>query len=290
MRGFFKSKKFKIILCMLALSVGVMIYTFTRGGYIFSGEAMLNFILNPVKKVTNNITSSVKSSFARLSDTDTYYDENIKLKKQIAEYEQKEAEYNDTKKELEELKAFMGIKEEHNDYVLSDPCKIIGYVTNDPFNSFYIDKGEKDNIMLYDPVVTSEGLVGIVTETSSSYSVVTTILSQDISISAAVSETGDTGVVEGSLRTAKDGLTQMVHIDKDKSKLKKGDLVVTSATSGIFPSGFLIGSIVDIGNSESGLTKYASVSPSVDFSRLSTVMVILDFDGKGQTNEEETTE
>lgn len=290
--GFFKSKKFKIILCMLAFSVGMMLYTFTKGGYVFSGEALLNTVLNPVKKLANNITVSVEKGIERFTNTDNYYDENIELKKQIAQYQQLEADYNQTVEEFDELKAFMGIKEEHSDYVLSDPCHIIGYVTNDPFNSFYINKGENDNkdsehkIEVYDPVVTSEGLVGIITEVADTYSVVTTILSDEISVSAVVSGTKDSGVVEGSMNVVGDGKTRMIHIDKEKCKSKAGNLVVTSSDSGIFPSGYLIGTIDSIGTSESGLTNYADITPSVDFDNLSTVMVILDFDGKGVTNEE----
>lgn len=289
MRGFFRSKKFMVILCMLALSAGMMIYTFTRGGYVFSGQAMLDTVLNPVEKLANNIADSFNNGMERFTNSDTYYDENIELKSQISEYKQMEADYNETKKELEELKAFMGIKEEHSDYVLSDPCKIIGYTTNDPYGSFKIDHGsnEEDGIELYDPVVTSEGLVGLVTEIAPNYSIVTTIMSPDVSVSAVISSTNNTGVVEGTISLEKDNLTQMVHIDKSASKVKSGDLVVTSSTSGIFPSGYLIGTVKEVGNSESGLTKYATVEPSVDFSKLTTVMVICDFDGKGETDAED---
>ena len=77
----------------------------------------------------------------------------------------------------------------------------------------------------------------------------------------------------------------MIHIDKNSKRVKNGDLVVTSSTSGIFPSGYLIGTIKNIENSESGLTKNAVIEPSVDFSKLTTVMVIRDFDGKGETDE-----
>lgn len=275
---------------MLALSSGMMIYTFTKGGYVFSGQAVLDTILNPVEKLANNISSFFGDGFERFTNADTYYDENKELKSQVSQYKQMEADYNETKKELEELKAFMGIKEKHSDYVLSDPCKIIGYTTNDPYSSFKIDRGSNkdDGIELYDPVVTSEGLVGLVTEIAPNYSIVTTIMSSEISVSAVVSKTNDTGVIEGSLALQKEGLTQMMHIDKNAKRVKSGDLVVTSSTSGIFPSGYLIGTVKKVGNSESGLTKYATIEPSVDFSKLTTVMVIRDFDGKGEGETDET--
>lgn len=51
----------------------------------------------------------------------------------------------------------MGIKEDHPDNQFSDPCTIIGYVENDPFHGFYIDRGSDDGLSVYDPVVTAEG-------------------------------------------------------------------------------------------------------------------------------------
>ena len=42
-------------------------------------------------------------------------------------------------------------------------------MTNDPYGTFVIDRGSNDGIKLYDPVVTSEGLVGVIVEVANSY-------------------------------------------------------------------------------------------------------------------------
>lgn len=282
MRSFLKSKKFKIIICIIAFCIGIMIYGYTHKEYSSGFETAVNTVFNPLRRLTTKVETSVSKKLDRFNDSDSAYDENIKLKKEISKYKQMQADYDSTKDELAELKKFMGIKEENKDFVLSDPCQVIGYVTNDPYKSFYIDKGKKDKIEYYSPVVTSEGLVGIVTEVAESYSVVTTIMSDDISISAAVSSTGQTGIISGSMEAFGDGCTRMNHIEKTKDGIKKGDIIVTAAGSGIFPKGYLIGTVKDINDSESGLTSFASIEPAVNFDNLSTVMCILDFDGKGK--------
>lgn len=55
-------------------------------------------------------------------------------------------DYDKTKQELEDLQGFLEIKQQHTEDQYSEPCDIIGYVTNDPFGSFYIDQGSKDGI------------------------------------------------------------------------------------------------------------------------------------------------
>ena len=286
MKKFVKSGAFKIIIALIALCVGMMIYAYTRGGYTLNGEGILNTVLNPFRKIGNGISTSFSDGVNRVSSDNSLYDENKELKKEISKYKQMEADYNKTKDDLDELKAFMDIKKEHDDYKLSSPCSVIGYVANDTSDTFYIDKGTDDGIKLYDPVVVSEGLVGLVTKVYKSYSTVTTVLSDDISVSASISGKKDTGSVKGSTDLAKQKLTKMSHLDKDSSKAAVGDLVVTSPKSGIFPSGYLIGTISDLKMSDNGLSNDAIIQPAVDVSDLEKVMVILDFDGKGKTDDE----
>lgn len=282
MKGFLKSKKFKLILCILAFCIGIMIYAYTHKGYTTGFERAVNSLFNPIRSITWNIGDSISTKLDRFTNTDSAYDENKKLKSEIANYKQMEADYDSTKRELADLKKFMGIKDDNKDFVLSEPCKIIGYVTNDPYKSFYIDKGKEDGIEYYCPVVTSEGLVGIISEVSNDYSVVTTILSGDISVSAQASKSQQTGVITGSMEAISDNMTEMNHIEKKKNGIKNGEIVVTAQGSGIFPKGYLIGTVKNVKSSDSGLTNSATIEPAVDFNNISTVMCILDFDGKGK--------
>ena len=181
MGDFFKSVKFKIIICILALLVGIMIYSVTQGGNSISGSNALGGIFKPVRKLSNSISNKVETQIDMFVNAEDYYDENQALKEQISELYNKLTEYENTKKEIEELRKFVGIKEDNEQYELSPPCSVIGRVTNDPFGSFIIDRGSKDEIKVYDSVVTGEGLVGVVVEVADSYSIVRTILSPEVS-------------------------------------------------------------------------------------------------------------
>lgn len=281
MGGFFRSKKFRIILCIIALLIGVMLYAVTQDGYTLPTTGVIGRILNPIRSVSNSISTRVEDTLHVFTQSKEYQTENEELRQRVAELESQLVDYDKTQKELEELEGFMGVKEDHADYVLSDPCTIIGYVENDPFHAFYINKGSDDGLSVYDPVVTSEGLVGIISEISETYSTVETICSPNLSIGAEASGTTESGIVEGDVTLTSAYQCRMIYLDKETT-LQKGDLVVTSNSIGIFPQGYLIGSVQSIEPMESGLSYCAILQPAVDFENLQNVIVITDFAGKEQ--------
>lgn len=286
MGGFFRSKKFRIILCIIALLIGMMLYAVTQDGYTLPTTGVIGRILNPIRSVSNRISDSVEDTLDIFTRSKEYQEENGELRQRVAELEKQLVDYHKTQQKLEDLEGFMGVKEEHEDCVLSNPCTIIGYVENDPFHSFYIDKGSEDGLSVYDPVVTSEGLVGIISEISESYATVETVCSPNLSIGAEVSGKSESGIVEGDVTLSSSYRCRMIYLEKDTS-LQKGDLITTSNSVGIFPQGYLIGSIESIEPMESGLSYCAIIRPSVDLENLTNVMVITDFAGKEQQHEAE---
>ncbi|MGN1403700.1 MAG: rod shape-determining protein MreC [Ruminococcus sp.] len=283
MGGFFRSKKFRIILCIIALLIGMMLYAVTQDGYTLPTTGFIGKICNPIRSVSNRISDSVENTLETFTRSKEYQQENEELRQRVAELEYQLVDYHKTQQELTDLEGFMGVKEDHEDFVLSDPCTIIGYVENDPFHAFYIDKGSEDGLSVYDPVVTAEGLVGIISEISETYATVETICSPNLSIGAEVSGKSESGIVEGDVTLSSSYRCRMIYLEKDTT-LKKGDLVITSNSVGIFPQGYLIGSVESIEPMESGLSYCAIIRPSVDLENLSNVIVVTDFAGKEQQN------
>ena len=285
MRDFLKSTRFKVMVGFLAFLVGMMVYAVTRGGYSVSGASFINTVTKPFRAASNSISRKMEHTVDKLTNADKYIEENERLKKQIGELNAQLTEYDAIKAEVEELRKFVSIKEEHEDYMLSQPCKVLGYVTNDPFKSFTIDKGSADGILVNCPVVTSEGLVGITVEVSKHVSTVRTILSPDLSVAAvASSSNADQGIIEGNVLSSENGQTKLIHVPK-KNKLKRGDLMITAGNSGLFPKDYPIGTILEIGFDSNGLSVCADIQPCVDVNRLTSVIVISDFSGKKEDEE-----
>lgn len=281
MMNFFKSTRFKVILFILALLVGIMIYAVSAGGYTISAIGIFRAVTAPIQRASNAISERVEHSLNVYRDAEAHYEQNKALKEEIAELNQELADYEATKQELENLRKFVGIKEEYKDLVLSAPCEVIGYVTNDPFGAFLIGQGSEEGIELYDPVVTDLGLVGVITEVGVHTATVTTILSPEVSVAVYCSTTKDHGVITGNVSLSLDGMCRLQYLEKD-TQIKKGKAILTSGENGLFPKGYVVGYVRDIQMDETGLTTTAAVEPAAELSDLSMVIVIKDFDGKGQ--------
>lgn len=290
MREFLKSTRFKVLLAFIAFLIGIMIYSVTKGGYSFSGASFINTVTKPIRTLSNGISTRIETVVDRYENSDFYYIQNQELQKKIGELNKQLADYEDLKAEVEELRKLAVIKKEHPDSVFSQPAEILGYVANDPFKSFTIDKGYEDGITPYSPVAVSEGIVGIIIEVSQYTSTVRTILSPDLSIASVCSATNaDFGIIEGSVITAENNMTKLTHLNINH-EIKKGDLIITSGSSGLFPKDYPIGTVKSTGVESNGLTAYAEIEPCTDISRLRSVFVITDFTGKKETeNEAENT-
>lgn len=283
MKEFFSSKKFKIILCIAAVCVGIMIYTAVASQSVLSSA--LGTVLAPIQKLTQNVTSSISDTFNTFMNAKEYFEENKELKEEIARLTAQMVDYIETKQENEHLREMVALSESNPGIEFSEPCTVIGRTANDVYGSFFIDKGEKDGISYYDPVVTANGLVGFVTEVNYTYSKVTTILSNEISIGVYCVRTGETGVIEGNYDLALERNVEMIYIPLE-CQMTDEDIVITSGYSGLVPKGLVVGSIGNIEIAPSGLSKTARISPSVDSSSLKTVYVITNFEGKGSGYEE----
>lgn len=287
MREFFKSKGFKFLLAFIAFLVGIMIYAVTKGGYSVSGKSIINTVSKPFRTVSNSISMKIENTADKVSRAEEIYDENQSLKEEVNRLQEQLTEYESLKIENEELRMLIGIKKAHPDLTTSRFCKVIGYVTNDPFKSFTINVGKADGIEPDCPVATAEGIVGITLEVSEHVTTVRSILSPDLSIAVKSSENDDdTGIVEGSIKSAGDELTNLIHLRTDNT-LKKGNLLITDGSSGLFPKGYSVGTVKSVGMDSNGISARAVVKPCVDVTNLESVFVITNFTGKRGSADED---
>lgn len=265
---------------MLVALIGLSIYTVATDGQASVVSQGVYKVFSPILRVTSSISDRLSVQFDGFFHSNDYYDENLRLKQEISDLNEKLVDYENNKQELEELKKFINIKEDNPAYDLSPPCNVIAKNSSNPYCTFTIDRGSNDGISLYDPVVTGEGLVGMVSEIASDYSIVTTILSTDISVGAMCIRTTDIGVIEGNAEQSLEGLTKLSFLDKE-NRISVGDVITCSGNSGVFPKNFLIGKVVETGIEDTGLSAYAIVEPFVDVDKLTSVMVITSFNGQG---------
>ncbi|MBC8560492.1 rod shape-determining protein MreC [Fumia xinanensis] len=291
MRDFFNSVRFKIIAAVLAVIVGVMLYSASTGGLATIPEKIVSFVVVPAQKASAALSDSITDFFSIFVNAKANQEENDQLKEEISELRKKMVDYENTKTENERLQEIVGLKKENPDMQLLD-AGIIGRDPSDRFGSFTIDKGTVHGISKWDPVITGNGLVGYVDSLGPTYAKVVTILSPEINVGAVEIRTKETGNLTGDIVLADKGLAKLELLPKT-TEVKQGDIIVTAGTSGYYPPDLVIGTIEEVTLEKSGITASASIKPVSDVYEIKHVFVLTDFLGKqdhsSRTDESEGT-
>ena len=109
-------------------------------------------------------------------------------------------------------------------------------------NYLTILKGSAAGISINNGVINSIGVVGVVDKVSEKYSRVLSILSEKTRINAKLKNTNYFGII--SWDTKKTNVVQLNDI-QDLANLKKGDTIVTSGYSAIFPENIPVGTVAN---------------------------------------------
>ena len=160
-------------------------------------------------------------------------------------------------------------------------ARVINNSVNKAFNYITLNKGSNDGIQPDQGIISSDGIVGVVTNVSKSYSLGLSVLNQRWGISAKLKNSG----FFGSLLWNGDDFryANLMEIPFHVI-LAPGDTVVTSGYSSIFPEGIIIGTIESF-EQPSGENYYnIKVKLSTNFKALSYVEVIQNLD-KEEINE-----
>lgn len=279
MLDFFKSHRFKIIIAVIALLFGMMLYSASSDGIANIPRNLLAMITTPVQKATAVVSSAVGGFLDNFVHAQQNADENEQLKQQIAELNKKLIDYEEIKDENEQLKAIAGIKEIHSDFSTATAF-VVSRDPSDRYGSFIIDKGTLHGISLNDPVMTENGLVGIVTQVSPISARIKTILSPDVEVGSLENSSKELGVIKGDANLAEEGMTRLSILSGDTS-IQKGDLIVTAGSSGLYPKGIPVGTVKEVKSESHGITQFAVVQPLENIDRVESVVVITDFLGQG---------
>ncbi|MBD5104633.1 MAG: rod shape-determining protein MreC [Ruminococcaceae bacterium] len=280
MREFFHTIKFKILVCIFALLLGFLIYVAIAAGASSLPKAFLETVSSPFVSLSTTVSDWMESTIDKFVNADKYKQENELLKEQLAKIYSNVLEKEELQKENDQLKDMLEISENNKDFKWSPPCSVTARNSADISGGFTINRGTNDGISLYDPVFTKTGLVGIVSEISGNYAIVSTVLSDDINIGVRGADSHALGIIENDLDSAYTGHCVMNYTGRN-SGIEKDEVIVTSG-SAFFPKDVLLGTVTDIINDSNGLSVHVQIKPFVDVFTVSDVFVLIDFEGKGE--------
>ena len=149
-------------------------------------------------------------------------------------------------------------------------AELVGVDTSPWFRSVLVDRGRARGVRSGMPVISEQGLVGLVTATSRSSAKAMLVLDRQTAIDGVIQRSRSRGIVRG--RGSDELEFEFVERGSD---VQSNDLVITSGLGGVYPKGLPIGMITEISDPDARLLQTATIRPAVDFGRLEQVRVLL---------------
>ncbi len=269
-----KARK-KTVSLLLALVLMLSLSGLTSQGrrnITFIEEALIT-VVAPVQGVFQHLTRTVTSFLASAKNYQVLLEENAKLREQLAASSTLEARLTELRKENYRLREMLEFKAS-TDYGLVT-AEVIARDSRNWFKTVTINKGSIHGIEKNMAVVTSEGLVGNVLAVSPIASQVMLLTDGRRAVGALVQrsrEPGEVGIVENA--PGEPGFLRMLNLPRE-ANIQPGDTVISSGLGGIFPKGLVIGYVLETGDDEDGIQKYALIRPAANFNRLEEVFVVV---------------
>jgi len=158
----------------------------------------------------------------------------------------------------------------HQQHYFYTSAKVINQTVNKQHNFLTLNKGSNVGIRPEMGVISADGVIGIVVNVSKKFSTVISLLNLDFRVSAKLAKNNYFGSLHWDGKDYRKVKLDEIpyHID-----VNRGDTVITSGYSSIFPEGIVIGTV---SNSEvkGGNFYEIEVDLSVDFKSLAFVDVI----------------
>jgi rod shape-determining protein MreC len=134
-----------------------------------------------------------------------------------------------------------------------------------------IDRGRRDGIRPDLAVIGERGIVGrVISPVASGAATVQLLVGQDAAAGVTLERSGAGGIVMGGGNAAPMRIAYVPVL----ADVQPGERVVTSGQDGIYPAGFLVGTVTEVlapGTAE----RQILVQPAVDFSHVDLVLVVL---------------
>lgn len=264
-----------LLLILTILCTGMMLVTFGTDVFNRPLNAVVGYVIVPFQRGISKMGGWLSSRSEELVQIRTLLDENARLREEIAALTEENTLLQQDKYELNRMRELVALDEQYGEYDKVG-ARIIGRDSGNWYSSFVIDKGSDDGLAVDMNVIAGGGLVGRITSVGPNWARVTSIISDNVNVSAMTLSTEDNLTVTGDLKLMADNCITFSQLVDSQNKVVEGDKVVTSDISDKYLPNILIGYINTINKDNNNLTKSGMITPAVDFEHLSEVLVITD--------------
>ncbi len=266
---------------LLSLALLTISFRESSGGPLHRLQGYGSAATRPFQVVADRVARPFEDGYGWIRGVLRAKDENKKLNQELESLRQQRAKQKNAEADAARLGALL--RYEHSARFPQDYLKVNAEVMTPATGAFeqtiVIAAGQNRDIRVNDPVVVGDGLVGRISQAGPTTSKVTLVSDPSFAASARdlQSKTGAEGIVQHPA-TGSDVLTlDNVKVDQD---VNVGDSIITSGwrradLSSLYPRGISIGRVTSTYQNDVDPDKQIQVEPSVDFSSLDAVIVLI---------------
>jgi len=219
-----------------------------------------------VQRGAAGLTGGIRDAWSGYGNLRHVRAENEELRRKLGELQVQFQQEHARVERARQLENLLGFKQQLR--VETIAAGVIGASASLDFRGITIDRGTSQAVTANMAVIGPAGLVGRVVTPTAHASKVQLLIDRNAAAGALVERSRAQGIVVGS------GV-DVLRMDfvPATADVKVGDTVVTSGVDGIYPKGFVIGTVQQVENGN-GIYKAIRVRPSVEFNRLEEVLVV----------------
>jgi rod shape-determining protein MreC len=198
--------------------------------------------------------------------------ENAQLQNEVSQLQSKIVELQENLSQAQILYALLDFARANpqHEYIAAT---VIGREISPYYQYIIIDKGTNDGILHGMPVVTQQGLVGRVDAVIANAARVQLISDANSVVNVRLQN----AKVEAQIRGSITGEITLEMVPQD-AEVQIGDVLLTSGLGGNYPPNIFVGQVLSMQSQKNSLFQSGSVQSIVDFSGLSAVLVITNFE------------
>lgn len=274
-----------LLLVAASLTLLSLYYREGNGGPLHGTEKVVSTIFGPLQTGADRALKPARDTVNWFGETFDARGDKARLEDEVASLRDQLARAQTTRREARELS---GLNELASGGIVPDGTKpvtarVVGRSPTVWYSTVTIDKGSGDGVRVDDPVVAAQGLAGKVTQTTPNTAQITLITDADSSVTARVTPSGATGVVEPDVGNPND--LQLDYLERG-THIAEGQMVVTAGFStgdlgSIFPPGIPIGKITRATVEEQQAYQRVHLEPFADLRDMDFVKVLTTHSGKG---------
>jgi rod shape-determining protein MreC len=268
-----------VVLVLVSIALITVYFRESEGGTLHAAQRIGVSVAMPFEVAGERVARPFNDAYGWASDLFGAKSENKKLKKEIEELRRQEIANETAAQENAQLKELLGYVDgpRFPENYSGVATRVVGRPPSAYDQEILIAAGTSDGVERNDPVVTKEGLVGLVTDVTSDGAKVTLLTDQSSAVSAMVLKSGAAGIVRHG--PSDPSALILDRVGKD-ALVEEGDLVITAGwqsgkLESLYPRGIPIGSVESVGQQDVDLYKRIQVAPLVNFDSLSDVIVLV---------------